>query len=102
VGTQLSWRQALALVCSAREDHVRAVELASESAALAATTDGLNVQGETLSDFALVLDRAGRPGEATERRREALDLFSRKKNVTRCRQLDAALAGAGGGAPISS
>ncbi len=95
LGTQVAWRQALALVHSSREEHARAVELATEAVTLAAGTQGLNLQGETLSDLAAVLDRAGRLSEAAEHRREALDRFSRKKNLPRSRELAEVPAGAG-------
>jgi class 3 adenylate cyclase/tetratricopeptide (TPR) repeat protein len=81
VVTQTFWRQALALVESSRGNHARAIELAHDAVAIAAATDGLNIQGNTLSDLAEVLDHAGRSGEAAEARTQALDRYMRKRNL---------------------
>jgi class 3 adenylate cyclase/tetratricopeptide (TPR) repeat protein len=81
VVSQVFWRQALALVESNRGNHESAIELAREAVAIAGATDGLNIQGNTLSDLADVLDGAGRADEAAEARAQALDRYLRKRNL---------------------
>jgi class 3 adenylate cyclase/tetratricopeptide (TPR) repeat protein len=78
VWTQALWRQAQALVHSARGEHAEAMQLAREAAEWWARTDSLLRQGEARCDLAEVLEAAGRPDEAIEAWRDALDCYERK------------------------
>jgi len=92
VATQSGWRIAKALVCSARGEHAEAEELAREAVRLAEETDGLYIQGVTLSDLAEVLEAAGRRKEAIEAWREALDRYERKQVIPVARRVRERLA----------
>ncbi len=81
VVTQGAWRQATALVCSARGQHAEAEQLAREAVAWAERTDGLRLHGDALSDLAEVLDAAGRREEAIAAWKEALDRYERKEVI---------------------
>ena len=48
---------------------------------MAHRSDGLNLQGEALSDLAEVLQAAGRRDEAAEALIQALDRYERKRNL---------------------
>jgi tetratricopeptide (TPR) repeat protein len=68
VWTQALWRQALALVHSAREEHAEAVRLAREGVDWFSRADSLLRQGDANSDLAYVLDGARRrPRRCTRR-----------------------------------
>ncbi len=92
VVTQGAWRQAKALVCSARGQHAEAERLAREALELAETTDGLEWQAEVWGDLAEVLDAAGRRDESIAAWREALGLYERKEIVLLARRVRARLA----------
>ncbi|HEU5216962.1 MAG TPA: adenylate/guanylate cyclase domain-containing protein [Gaiellaceae bacterium] len=78
VWTQALWRQAQALVHSARSEHGEAVRLAREAVELWSRTDALVRQAEGHCDLAEVLEAAGRPEEAIGVWREALECYERK------------------------
>jgi tetratricopeptide (TPR) repeat protein len=78
VWTQALWRQAQALVHSARGEHAEAVRLAQEALDWWSQTDSLVRQGEAHCDLARVLEAAGRRDEAVGAWREALDRYERK------------------------
>jgi len=78
VYTQVVCRGALARVYAGREDVARAEQLASDAVARAATTDFLNLRGESLLDAAEVFRAAGRPAEAERAVSDALTHFEAK------------------------
>jgi tetratricopeptide (TPR) repeat protein len=79
--TQALWRQAQALVHSARGEHEEAVRLAEEALAWWTPSDSLLRQGEAYCDLAEVLAAAGRRDEAIAAWREALDCYERKRVI---------------------
>ena len=78
VWTQALWRQAQALVHSARGEHDEAVRLVGDALGWWSRTDSLPRQGEAECDRARVLEAAGRRDEAIGAWREALDRYERK------------------------
>jgi len=78
VWTQQTWRQAQALVHSARGQHVKAERLARQAVDFSLRGDSPLRQGEALFDLAEVLEAAGRRDEAAATLREALDCYERK------------------------
>ena len=87
VVTQGLWRQVQARVESHRAQHTEAESLAREAVFLLEQTDALNFQGAALWDLAEVLAAAGRPNEAADALREALDRYDRKMNVADANQV---------------
>jgi tetratricopeptide (TPR) repeat protein len=86
----------MALALAHRGEHAEAESLAREAVAIAAESDALDWQGDTLYDLAEVLIEAGRPQEAAETLEEALERYSRKQILVmaaRVRDRLAALAG---------
>jgi tetratricopeptide (TPR) repeat protein len=81
VWTQALWRQAQALVHSARGEHDEAVRLAREALDWWSRTDSLLRWGEAHCDLARVLEAAGRRDEAIAAWRDALDCYERKEVV---------------------
>jgi class 3 adenylate cyclase/tetratricopeptide (TPR) repeat protein len=79
VWTQALWREAQALVHSARGEHAEAVLLAREAIDWWSRTDSLPRQGEGYCDLAEVLEAAGRRDEAIDAWRDALDCYERKE-----------------------
>lgn len=79
VWTQALWRQAQALVHSARGQHTEAVRLAREAVDWWSRTDSLLRQGDAYCDLAQVLEVAGRRDEAAAALRGALDCYERKE-----------------------
>ena len=95
VWTQALWRQAQALVDSARGKHDEAIALLEEAHGWWARTDSLPRQAEAYYDLAEVLEAAGRRDEAIRAWQGALDCYERKKIVpaaARVRERLAALA----------
>ncbi len=84
---QIAWRQAQALVDSARGRYSEAETLAREAVAIAERTDALNWQGEASHDLAEVLAAGGRTDEAVGSFEQALDRFERKKNLAMVAQV---------------
>jgi class 3 adenylate cyclase len=81
VWAQQRWRQAEALVDAASGKHAEAERLAREAVAIAERTDGLNHQGDALSDLAEVLHAADRTNEAAAALEQAVERYERKKNL---------------------
>jgi tetratricopeptide (TPR) repeat protein len=90
--TQGLWRQAHALVNSARGKHTEAVRLAEEAVGWWSRTDSLPRQGEAHCDLAEVLEAAGRRDHATAALREALDRYERKGIIPLARRVRERLA----------
>ncbi|HJQ75052.1 MAG TPA: tetratricopeptide repeat protein, partial [Gaiellaceae bacterium] len=79
VWTQALWRQAQALVHSARGEHDEAVRLVEEALGWWSRTDSLPREGEAHCDHARVLEAAGRRDEALAAWQAALDCYERKE-----------------------
>ena len=91
LSTQVSWRQAQALVHASRGEHAGAERLAREAVAIADRTDMLNLQGDALCDLAEALGSAGRTEEAAAALEQALERYKRKKNLAMLAQVRARL-----------
>jgi class 3 adenylate cyclase/tetratricopeptide (TPR) repeat protein len=87
LATEMSWRQAQALVHASRGQRAQALDLAREAVAIAERTDWLDNQGDALCDLAQVLAAAGRTEEAAEALDQALDRYERKKNLAMVAQV---------------
>ena len=85
--TQMLWRQVQALVHAHRGEHAEAESLAREAVGIAERTDGLNYQGDALCDLADVLSAAGRAGEAAAALEQALERYTRKRNLAMVQQV---------------
>jgi tetratricopeptide (TPR) repeat protein len=81
IAAQSMWRAIRAQTLARRGQRAEAEQLAREAVALAAPTDFVLLQADVLSALAEVLDMLGRPTEAAEVLRDALDLLERKGNV---------------------
>jgi class 3 adenylate cyclase/tetratricopeptide (TPR) repeat protein len=79
--TQMTWRQAKALVAARRGRTGEAVRLAREAVDIARETDMLNGQGEAFFDLGEVLALANDPTGAAEAYAQALARYERKGNV---------------------
>ena len=95
--TQSIWRQAQALVLSARGDHAEAERLAREAVAILEPTDGLCARAEAIEDLARVLQAADRTDDAAAALEEALDLYERKRNLVMADRVRTKLAELGSG-----
>ncbi|MGZ4334894.1 MAG: ATP-binding protein [Gaiellaceae bacterium] len=93
VWTQALWRQAQALVHSARGQHDEAVGLVEEALGWWSRTDSLPREGEAYCDLAVVLEAAGRRDEAIGAWRDALDCYERKMIVPAAARVREHLAG---------
>ena len=82
----MPWRQVLALVEAHRGNYAEAERLAREAAAIADSTDGLNMQGDALCDLGEVLHAAGRADEADAAFAQALERFESKENFAKVAQ----------------
>jgi tetratricopeptide (TPR) repeat protein len=94
VWTQALWRQAQALVHSARRQHPEAIRLAEEAVEWWSRTDSRLRQGEAFGDLAEVFEAAGRRDEAIAAWRDALGCYERKEvcpSAARVRERLAAL-----------
>src|SRR5262249_12771351 len=85
------WRQVQARVDASRGLHAEAETLAREAVVLTERTDAPTWQGEAFLDLAAVLAAAGRREEAVEAFEEALDRYSRKKNLAMVAQVESRL-----------
>jgi class 3 adenylate cyclase len=92
VDSQGTWRQAMALVRSARGEHAAAESLAREALSWAERSDSPLYLGEVYADLAEVLEAAGRRDEAVAAWQEALDLYERKEIVPYVRRVRERLA----------
>ena len=78
---------------ASRGQHAEADRLGREAVAIAPEIlDGLEFQGNALSDLAEVLEWAGRRDEAAAALREALDRFERKQIIPLARRVREQLA----------
>ncbi len=84
--TQTLWRQVQALVDSHRGRHSHAEQLAREAVTINERTDGLNGQGDALSNLAEVLHTAGRTDEAATALDQAIERYERKHNLAQAAQ----------------
>ena len=75
------WRQVQARVQAHRGEHAHAERLAREAVVIGERTDALNSQGDALCDLAEVLAAAGRDDEAAAALEQAVERYTRKKNV---------------------
>jgi hypothetical protein len=80
--TQVVWRQVQARVL-AWGQHDEAEAFGSEAVEIAHRTDGLNMQGDALSNLGEVLAAAGR----TDKAAQALERYEWKKNVAMAAQV---------------
>jgi class 3 adenylate cyclase/tetratricopeptide (TPR) repeat protein len=92
LSTQVSWRQAQALVHANRGEHAEAERLAREAVALTDRTDMLNLQGDALCDLAEVFRASGRVEEAGAALEQSLERYERKKNLAMSAQVRTRLA----------
>ena len=76
--TQVSWRQALALIYADRGEFDEADRLAREAVDFAQTTDAPGFQGDAFFDLAEVLAAAQEPAAAIAALDDALDRYERK------------------------
>jgi tetratricopeptide (TPR) repeat protein len=81
LNSTMYWRIARARVLAARGEPQEAEDLAREAVRIAARTDWLFDQGQSLWALADVLEAADRSDEARETFRQALDRFERKGDV---------------------
>jgi len=81
VWTQAVWRQAQALVHSARGQHTEAIGLAEEALGWWSQADSPIRHGEAYCDLAQVLEAAGRRDEAIEAWKQALDRYEQKEII---------------------
>jgi class 3 adenylate cyclase/tetratricopeptide (TPR) repeat protein len=88
----MPWRQVQALIEAHRGNYAEAEQLAREAVAIGDGTDGLNAQGDALSDLAEVLHAAGRRDEADVTFAQALERFERKQNAAQAAQVHERLA----------
>jgi tetratricopeptide (TPR) repeat protein len=92
VWTQALWRQAEALVHSARGQHADAMQLAGEAVDWASRGDSLLRQGDAYCDLAQVLEAADRRDQAINVWHEALDRYGRKEIIPHVRRVRDRLA----------
>jgi tetratricopeptide (TPR) repeat protein len=85
--TQALWRQARALVHSARAEHSEAEQLAREAVDWIERSDALPRQGDAYLDLAQVLEAAGNRHGAIGARHEALDRYQRKQIIPLVRRV---------------
>lgn len=78
--SQVTGRQAQALVFAARGELEEAERISREAVEMYADAECPNFQGDTWMDLARVLRTAGKPAEAEQAARAALALYERKKN----------------------
>jgi tetratricopeptide (TPR) repeat protein len=92
VMTQQYWRQAQALVESARGQHRQALRLAQEAVGLSRQGDSPLEQGNALTDLAQVLEAADRTTGAAATLREALECYEHKQIIPLARRTREKLA----------
>jgi len=89
---QIRWRELQAVVLARRGDLEQAEHLAMEAVAMADRSEQPDTRAESRMDLAEVLRLAGRPGEAAEWAREALELHEVKGNQVAARKVHDVLA----------
>jgi class 3 adenylate cyclase/tetratricopeptide (TPR) repeat protein len=78
---QLEWRQVRAKLLARRGEVDAAIALGEEAVRLGGDSDFVELRAKALDDLAEVYVLAGKRGEATRSRREALRLYERKGNL---------------------
>ena len=91
--SQISWREAIALVEAQRGTLEEAERLAREAVGLTEGVDYLPQMGDAWSDLGFVLRLAGRKEEAAEALRQSLSLREAKGDVVRAARVREELAG---------
>jgi class 3 adenylate cyclase/tetratricopeptide (TPR) repeat protein len=89
---QALWRQTAALVHAHRGEHNVAERLARDAVSIIATTDSTARHGDAAFDLGVVLESAGRLGQAAAAYRQALELYERKGVVPLARRTRERLA----------
>jgi len=89
---QFWWRSLAAKVLARRGEFGEAERLAREGIDFAMSTDEINHQGHALMDLAEVLRLAGRPEEAAEATRRAIERYDLKGATVSAEQARQALA----------
>jgi tetratricopeptide (TPR) repeat protein len=92
ISAQAAWRQAEALVRSARGEHAEAERLAREAVDFLLRGDSPFAQGSVLCNLAQVLEAAGRRDDAVAAWRRALDCYERKEVIPLTRRVRERLA----------
>ena len=91
LASQVIWRGAQARVLAARGE-ASSETLARESVELAGRSDWIDLHADALTDLADVFRLLGRPQDATEPLKRAIDLYERKGSVVAAQRTRAALA----------
>jgi class 3 adenylate cyclase/tetratricopeptide (TPR) repeat protein len=81
IASQVLQLVARAHVLASRGELERAQTTARGAVRLSERSDDISQRGDTLTDLAVVLDRAGRPREAAAATRDAIALYERKGNI---------------------
>jgi class 3 adenylate cyclase/tetratricopeptide (TPR) repeat protein len=92
IATQKTWRVAQSKVLVHRGEIGEAEALIRETLDIVATTDYIDGHADVLLDLAEVLEAAGRPGEAADAIRSAVELYRQKGNVLKAGRAEAWLA----------
>jgi len=88
---QIMWRNVGSKLLARQGDFDRAEELAREAVELGEPTDWLNLRGDTLMDLGEVLRLAGRLDEAVAAVKQALSLYTQKRNIVSTRRARAVI-----------
>ena len=78
---EMIWKQVRAKVLARRGEHAEGERLAREAVEIGEGTESLIGQGDAHADLAEVLFLAGKPDEAAEALRRALDRYERKEHL---------------------
>jgi class 3 adenylate cyclase/tetratricopeptide (TPR) repeat protein len=89
---EMVWRQVRAKVLARRGEHVEAERLAREAVEIGERTDSLIGQGDANADLAEVLFLAGKPDQAAEALRHALERYERKGHLVLAQRIRGRLA----------
>ena len=89
VASQMAWRGVRAKVLAARGESEEAERLARQGVDFADRSDLLNMVGDAHFDLGIVLQAAGKPGEAGAELQAATDLYRRKGNIASLDRVEA-------------
>ena len=92
VSAQYTWRRVRAKLLAHSGARSEAGALAQEASRLAGGTDALHDHGRVLLDLAEVMSLSGRPAQAAEEVRRAMQLFKRKGDLVSERAAQAMLS----------
>ena len=95
LSAQVTWRGVRAKLLADQERGDEAEALAREAVRLAEPTDLLTIRADALLDLAAVLRHCGRPSEADEASRAALELYRQKGDVVSAERARSQLGAAG-------